>query len=196
MRALASRRARLAALAALSSYCFLLLAAALPTVLIPVQPLILLKLGAGYALHLAGITPGLEVFDGRKSLHAIHKMTCFRVVGHGNRQIVLYDDLQLCRERRVEAIRDPFRGFQMRRLSGAFVQLNLEGRGNLTQPLLQPLFLFSEYYCHTPAAKQAGVTRVSIEAQYIGLSLQDGTTGEVPMRGSRVCKQATWVVDR
>jgi hypothetical protein len=196
MRALALRPARSAALAALSLYCFMLLAAALPSELLPVRALTTLKLGAGYALHLVGITPGLAVFDGKESLHAIHHMTCFRVVAEGERQVVLYDDLVLCRQRRVEPIRDPFRGFQMRRLSAAFVELNLKGHGKLTHPLLQPLFLFSDYYCHTPAAEHVRARRVSIEAYYIGLNLRDGTTGEVPMRGSRDCSRTTWAVNR
>jgi hypothetical protein len=195
MRPLSSRQARWA-LAGLCGYCCLLLLAALPTALLPVRPLVMLKLGAGYVLHSIGVTPGLEVFDGEESLHAIHRMTCFKVTGQGTRPVVLYDDLALCRARRVEAVRSPFRSFQMRRLSAAFVDLNLNGRGDLTRELLQPLFLFSDFYCHTPAAREAGVERVSIEALYLGLNLEDGTTGEVPMRGSRRCRQGTWAVGR
>ena len=194
MPAAGSRKARYGALAALSGYCLLLLTAALPAELLGLRPLMLLKLGAGYALHTVGVTPGLEVFDGKTSLHAIHQMTCFRVVGEGAERVVLYDDSALCRERRFEAVRDPLRVLQMRRLSAAFVDLNMGGRGNLTRELLQPLFLFSDYYCHLPAARQARVERVTIEAFYVGLDVQDGTTGEVPMRGSRECNRPTWRV--
>jgi hypothetical protein len=195
MRAMASRWIRYGALAALCSYCFLLLAAALPAELLGGRALSELKLGAGYGLHSLGITAGLEVFDGKKSLHAIHRMTCFRVVGEGARRVVLYDDLSLCRDRRIEPVRDPLRVFQMRRLSAAFVDLNLGGHGDLRRELLQPLFLFSDYYCHQPSARQAGVERVTIEALYVGLDTRDGTTGEVPMRGSRDCSRPTWVVE-
>lgn len=196
MRATASRQIRLGAVLALSAYCLLLLTAALPAQLLGARSLELAQLGAGYALHSLGITPGLKVFDGKESLHAIHKMTCFRVVGQGRAQVLLYDDLALCRERRVEAVRDPWRVLQMRQLSAAFVDLNLGGTGDLRRPLLRPLFLFSDYYCHQPAAEQAGVERVTIEALYVGLNTRDGTTGEVPMRGSRDCKRPTWVVER
>jgi hypothetical protein len=191
-----TRWLRRGALLALSVYACLLLAAALPAELVGSRPLAIVKLGAGYALHAVGVTSGLEVFDGRKSLHAIHEMTCFRIVGEGARRVVLYDDLARCRERRVEAVRNPFRILQMRSLSAAFVDLNLQGQGDLRREVLQPLFLFSDFYCHTPAAEQAKVERVSIEALYLGLNLQDGTSGEVPMRGSRDCKQPTWAVGR
>jgi hypothetical protein len=196
MRVMASRLIRLGALIGLSSYGLLLLAAALPGQLLGARPLQLIQLAAGYALHSLGVTPGLEVFDGKESLHAIHRMTCFRIVGEGRSQVVLYDDLARCRERRIEAVRDPLQALQMRQLSAALVDLNLGGKGDLTRPPLQPLFLFSDYYCHQPAAAQAGVERVTIEALYVGLSTRDGTTGEVPMRGSRDCKQPTWVVGR
>jgi len=191
-----TRPLRRVTLLGLSIYSCVLLAAALPAELVGSRPLAIVKLAAGYALHAVGVTPGLEVFDGKQSLHAIHEMTCFRVVGEGAGRVVLYDDLALCRERQVEAVRDPFRILQMRSLSAAFVDLNLQGQGDLTRAVLQPLFLFSDYYCHTPAAEQAKVERVSIEALYLGLNLQDGTSGEVPMRGSRDCKQPTWAVGR
>jgi hypothetical protein len=196
MRAKASRLIRSSAVLALSAYCLLLLTAALPSRLIGARLLQQAQLGAGYALHSLGITPGLGVFDGKESLHAVHQMTCFRVIGEGRSEVVLYDDLALCRERRIEAVRDPWRVLQMRQLSAAFVELNLSGRGDLRRPLLQPLFLFSDYYCHQPAAEQASVERVTFEALYVGLNTRDGTTGEVPMRGSRDCKKPTWVVGR
>jgi hypothetical protein len=189
------RAARLAGISLLAFYCGLLLTAALPTALWPARPLLQLKLGSSFLLHLVGITPGLEVFDGDKALHALHRMSCFRVVGQGERSVVLYDDLALCRKRTIEPIRDPFRVFQMRNLSAAFVHLNLGGHRNLTGAPLRPLFLLSDYYCHVPAARQAGVRRVAIETLYVGLNLEDGSTGEVPMRGYRDCRKPTWIVE-
>jgi hypothetical protein len=187
----ARRLGRLAALSALSFYCLLLLLAALPVRLLPgtERP----ALTAGLLLHLAGITPGMEVFAGRTAPRAIPRMTCFRVSGQGDETVVLYDDLALCRERRVEALRDPFRIVQMRALSEALVHLNLGGRRDLAADPLRGLFLFSDYYCHLPAAERVNVRQITVESLYLGTNLDDGSVGEVLMAGRRSCTQPTWV---
>ena len=189
----ARRYGRLAALAALLFYCGLLLTSVIPVTLVPEsRALHVLQASSGFMLHLVGITPGVEVFSGRATARAIPKMSCFRVVGEGAADVVLYDDLSHCRERRIDAIRDPFRIFQMSSLSAAFVDLNLTGHGDLTRDPMRSLFLFSDYYCHTVAAERAQVRSVRIDTVYIGLNLDDGTTGEIKMGGRRHCDQPTW----
>jgi hypothetical protein len=189
-----ARFVRLAGLAGLIFYSFLLLASSIPVALLPFKPLMMVKLASGFLLHVVGVTPGLEVFSGHTASHAIPHMSCFRITGQGERGIVLYDDLERCRRRRVEAIRDPFQIFQMRSLSGALVDLNLGYRRSLVQEPMQPLFLFTDYYCHTPAAERAKVRAVSVESLYVGLNLDDGTMGEVPMAGRRICVRPNWEI--
>jgi hypothetical protein len=188
------RLLRLTGLAVLVCYSFLLLASSLPTALLPFKPLGLLKLYSGFLLHLAGVTPGLEVFRGHTAPRAIHRMSCFRITGEGAAKLVLYDDLERCRAGRVEAIRDPFQIFQVRSLSGPLVDINLGSRRSLAQSPMQPLFLFTDYYCHTPAAEQAKVSAVTIESLYVGLNLDDGTTGQITMGGRRQCERPTWEI--
>ncbi len=191
----ARRYGRLLALAALLFYCGLLLASSIPVALVPgSRALFMLQRGSGFLLHLVGVTPGIEVFSGQSASRAIPKMSCFRVVGEGDTNVVLYDDLSRCRERRVDAVRDPFRVFQMSSLSAAFVTLNLNGPGDLTRDPLRALFLFSDYYCHTADAERAKVRSVSIDALYVGINVTDGTTGEIPMRGQRRCDRPTWKI--
>ncbi len=191
----ARRYGRLAALAALLFYCGLLLASVIPVALVPGSRVLhVLQAGSGFMLHLVGVTPGVEVFSGNATARAIPKMSCFRIVGEGAANVVLYDDLSHCRARRVDAIRDPFRIFQMSSLSAAFVDLNLIGHGDLTRDPARSLFLFSDYYCHTAAAERAQVRSVRIDTVYIGLNLDDGTTGEVKMGGRRRCDRPTWKI--
>ena len=191
----ARRYGRLAALAALLFYCGSLLASAIPTMLLPAsRPLFLLRAGSGFMLHLVGVTPGIEVFSGHPVSRAIPKMSCFRVVGEGATNVVLYDDLSRCRERRIEAIRDPFQIFQMTSLSAAFMELSVNGQGDLTRDPARSLFLFSDYYCHTADAERAKVRSVIIDAVYIGTNVDDGTTGELKMGGRRRCERPTWKI--
>ena len=154
----------------------------------------MLQKSSGFVLHLVGLTPGIEIFRGQGTARAIPKMSCFRIVGQGATDIVLYDDLARCRERRIDAIRDPFRIFQMSSLSAAFADLNLSGHGSLTQDPMRALFLFSDYYCHTADAERAQVRRVRIDSVYVGTNLDDGTTGEIKMAGHRRCDQPTWKI--
>jgi hypothetical protein len=189
-----TRFVRLAGLAGLIFYSLLLLASSIPVALLPFKPLVVLKLASGLLLHLVGVTPGLEVFSGHAASHAIPHMSCFRITGQGARSIVLYDDLERCRQRRVEPIRDPFQVFQMRSLSGALVDINLGYRRSLAQEPMQSLFLFTDYYCHTAAAERANVRAVNVESLYVGLNLDDGTMGEVTMAGRRICERPTWEI--
>jgi hypothetical protein len=191
----ARRYGRLLALAALLFYCSLLLASSIPVALAPgSRALFMLQRGSGFLLHVVGVTPGIEVFSGQSASRAIPKMSCFRIIGEGATSVVLYDDLPRCRERRVDAIRDPFRIFQMSSLSAAFVTLNLNGPGDLTQDPLRSLFLFSDYYCHTADAERAKVRSVRIDTVYVGTSVADGTTGEIKMAGQRRCDRPTWKI--
>jgi hypothetical protein len=191
----ARRYGRLAALGALLFYCGLLLASSIPAALAPgSRALFMLQNGSGFVLHLVGVTPGVEVFRGQATSRAIPKMSCFRVVGEGTTDVVLYDDMARCRERRIDAIRDPFRIFQMSSLSAAFVDLNLSGRADLTQDPTRALFLFSDYYCHTADAERTQVRSVRIDSVYIGTNLDDGTTGEIKMAGQRRCDRPTWKI--
>jgi hypothetical protein len=185
---------RLTGLAGLISYCALLLASSIPVVLLPFKPLVALQFYAGLLLHLLGVTPGLEVFQGHTAPRAIHRMSCFRITGEGASKLVLYDDLERCRSRRVEAIRDPFQVFLVRGLPGALVDIDLGSRRSLAQAPMQPLFLVTDYYCHTPAAEQAQVRAVSIESLYVGLNLDDGSTGELSFGGRRRCDRPTWEI--
>ncbi len=189
------RYARLASLAALLFYCGLLLASSIPVTLMPAsRALFIVQRGSGFMLHLVGITPGIEVFSGRAASRAIPHMSCFRIVGEGVNDVVLYDDLARCRERHVDAIRDPFRIFQMSSLSAAFVDLNLSHGGDLTRDPMRSLFLFSDYYCHTADAERANVRSVRIDTVYVGINLDDGTTGEIEMGGQRRCDRPTWKI--
>jgi hypothetical protein len=185
---------RLLGLAALLGYSFLLLTASLPVVLFPFEPLSALKAGSSLILHLAGVTPGLEVFPGHGAARAIPHMTCFRITGAGESKLVLFDDLDRCRERRVAAIRDPFEVFQVKSLAGPLVDLNLGLRRSLVLEPMQPLFLITDYYCHLPAAERAEVRSVTIESIYLGLSVDDGAIGRVDMAGRRVCRRPTWEI--
>jgi hypothetical protein len=185
---------RLTGLAGLFTYCALLLASSVPIALVPFKPLVWVQLNSGYLLHLVGVTPGLEVFQGRTAPRAIHRMSCFRITGEGDTRLVLYDDLERCRRRRVDAIRDPFQTFLVRGLAGPLVDIDLGARRSLAQAPMQPLFLVTDYYCHVPAAEQARVRAVSIESLYLGLSVDDGSTGEVVMRGRRRCNRPTWEI--
>jgi hypothetical protein len=191
-----ARFLRLFGLAGLIFYSALLLAASLPVVLLPFRPFVLLKGSSLLLLHLAGVTPGLEVFPGHSSARAIPHMMCFRVTGVGAAasKLVLFDDLERCRSRRVSALRDPFQVFQLTSLSGPLVDLNLGYRQTLMAGPMQPLFLISDYYCHVPEAERAKVRSISIEASYIGLNLDDGSTGQVSMGGRRDCRQPSWEV--
>jgi len=183
-------------LAGLSFYCSLLLAASLPVVLLPLRPLVALKQSAELVLHFVGVTPGLEVFPGRTAIRAIPRMTCFRITGQGDTHVVLFDDLARCRNQRISALRDPFQVFQAKSLTGPLVDLNLGHRLSPLNERMQPLFLFSDYYCHVPAAERAKVRAVSIDALYSGLNLDDGTTGQVSMGGRRECARPTWEIRR
>jgi hypothetical protein len=182
-------------LSALVFYCALLLASSLPAVLLPLRPLVAIKSGAELLLHLVGVVPGLEVFPGRSKARAIPHMTCFRVTGEGDAKVVLFDDLERCRVQQVGGLRDPFQVFQVKSLLGPLVDLNLGYRRSLVQEPMQPLFLFSDYYCHVPEAQRARVRAVSIESIYIGMNLDDGSTGQVRMGGRRDCRQPTWEID-
>lgn len=187
-----SRLLRLIGLACLLVYSALLLLSSLPVVLWPWGPLVLVKRGASIVLHEMGVTPGLEVFPGRSASRAIPHMTCFRVVGEGVTQVVLFDNLERCRTRRVAPIRDPFEVFQTKSLTGPLVDLDLGHRLSLVQEPMQPLFLFSDYYCHTPEAERAQVKAVRIDAIYLGWNLDDDTTGRVDLGGRRVCSSPRW----
>jgi hypothetical protein len=173
-----------------------LLAASLPVVLVPLRPLVALKVCAEQVLHFVGVTPGLEVFPGRTAIRAIPHMMCFRITGDGDTRIVLFDDLERCRSQRVAALRDPFQVFQVKSLAGPLVELNLGQRPNPLSPRMQPLFLFSDYYCHAPEAERAKVRSVSIDAVYIGFNLDDGSMGRVNMGGRRECGRARWEIRR
>jgi len=183
---------RVAALCALTGYCFLLLVSAIPTTLLPGNSLTTLKRAAGYGLHLIGVTPGIEVFHGRTSIHAIHQMNCFRITAAGDRDVVLYDDLALCQARKIQPVRDPFRIFQMRNLSQVFVHLNLKQKANFAEDPLRFLFLFADYYCHTPQATEVNARSLTFESLYVGLNLDDGTTGEVKSNGHYPCNLAPY----
>jgi hypothetical protein len=183
-------------LAGLIFYSALLLAASLPVVLLPVRPLVALKSGAELVLHFAGVTPGLEVFPGRHAIRAIPHMMCFRITGQGDTRVVLFDDLERCRSQRVPALRDPFQVFQVKGLAGPLVDLNLGKRQSPLSPSMQPLFLISDYYCHTAEAERAKVRSVNIDAVYIGFNLDDGSTGQVNMGGRRQCERPTWEIRR
>lgn len=191
-----ARLLRLFGLAGLIFYSGLLLASSLPVVLLPFEPLRALKRTSQVLLHLVGVTPGLEVFPGHGTARAIPHMMCFRVTGEGASQVVLFDDLARCRTRRVPALRDPFDVFQVKGLAGPLVDLNLGYRRSMVEERMQPLFLFSDYYCHVPEAEQARVRSVSIEASYIGLNLDDGSTGTITMGGRRDCRRPSWELRR
>lgn len=191
-----ARFLRLFGLAGLIFYSGLLLASSLPVVLLPFGPLVALKQSSRLLLHLVGVTPGLEVFSGQSGARAIPHMMCFRVTGAGASKLVLFDDLERCRARRVAALRDPFEVFQVASLAGPLVDLNLGLRQSMIAEPMQPLFLLSDYYCHVPEAERAQVRSVSIEASYIGLNLDDGSTGRVSMGGRRDCLRPVWELRR
>jgi hypothetical protein len=178
----------------LISYCALLLASSLPVVLGPLRSLAPVKSTAELLLHFIGVTPGLEVFPGRSTARAIPHMTCFRVTAEGDTKLILFDDFARCRDRRIAAFRDAFEVFQAKSLLGPLVDLNLGYRRSLVHEPMQPLFLFSDYYCHVPEAERAHVRAVSIDSVYIGLDLDDGSTGVVSMGGRRDCRLPTWEI--
>lgn len=196
MAASRARLLRLFGLAGLIFYSSLLLVASLPVVLVPLPPLVALEQSAELVLHFVGVTPGLEVFPGRTAIRAIPRMMCFRIMGEGGTPVVLFDDLERCRAERVSALRDPWQVFQAKSLTGPLVDLNLGRRLSPLHERMQPLFLLSDYYCHTPQAERAKVRAVSIDALYIGLNLDDGTTGQVRMGGRRDCARPTWEIRR
>jgi hypothetical protein len=189
-----ARFLRLFGLSGLILYCALLLASSLPVALAPLRSLRPLESTAEVLLHFVGVTPGLEVFPGRSKARAIPHMICFRVTGEGDTNVVLFDDLARCRARRIAPLRDPFQVFQVKSLLGPLVDLNLGYRRSLVLEPMQPLFLFSDYYCHVPDAERAHVRTVSIDALYIGLNLDDGSTGLVTMGGRRDCRQPSWEI--
>ncbi|MES1186308.1 MAG: hypothetical protein ABUL60_21025 [Myxococcales bacterium] len=191
-----ARLLRLFGLASLTFYCGLLLASSLPVVLVPWAPLVALKRTSQAILHMIGVTPGLEVFQGQGAGHAIPHMTCFRVTGQGATDLILFDNLERCRTGRVDGIRDPFEVFQLKSLTGPLVDLNLGYRRSLVEESMQPLFLLSDYYCHVPEAERAKVRWIDIQADYIGLSLDDGSKGRVSMGGRRNCARPTWEIRR
>jgi hypothetical protein len=181
-------------LSGLILYCGLLLAASLPVVLGPLRPLAPLESTAELLLHFVGVTPGLEVFPGRSTARAIPHMTCFRVVGEGDSPVVLFDDFERCQNRRISPMRDPFEVFQSKSLLGPLVDLNLGYRRSLVLEPMQPLFLFSDYYCHVPEAERAHVGSVRVDSLYIGMNLDDGSTGVVRMGGRRDCRRPSWEI--
>lgn len=185
---------RLAGLAGLLSYCFLLLAASLPVVLLPLKPLVALKQGSDFVLHFFGVTPGLEVFPGRKAVRAIPFMTCFRVTGEGPKPLVLFDNLERCRAQRVDAVRDPFEVLMAKSLTGPLVDINLGYRRSFAEPTMQPLFLLTDYFCHVPAAEQAQIAAVRVDATYLGQNLDDGSKGQLEMGGRRACARPNWEI--
>lgn len=189
-----ARLLRLFGLSGLILYCGLLLSASLPVVLGPFRSLRPLKSTAELLLHFFGVTPGLEVFPGRSKARAIPHMTCFRVTGDADSQVVLFDDLARCRDQRIAAVRDPFEVFQAKSLLGPLVDLNLGYRRSLVLEPMQPLFLFSDYYCHVPEAERAHVRAVNVDSIYIGLNLDDNTTGVVSMGGRRDCRRPAWEI--
>lgn len=191
-----ARLFRLTGLAGLMSYCFLLLAASLPVVLLPWRPLALLKLSSDFVLHFFGVTPGLEVFPGHNAVRAIPHMTCFRVSGEGPKPLVLYHDLDRCRSQRVDAIRDPLEVLLAKSLTGPLVDIDLGYRRSFAEVPMQPLFLLTDYFCHLPQAEQAGVTAVQIESIYLGLNLDDGSKGQANLGGRRVCSRPSWEIRR
>lgn len=191
-----ARLLRLAGLAGLLSYCFLLLAASLPVVLLPWRPLVLLKLSSDFTLHSFGVTPGLEVFPGHNAVRAIPHMTCFRITGEGPKPLVLFYDLDRCESQRVDAIRDPFEVLLAKSLTGPLVDIDLGQRRSFVEQSMQPLFLLTDYFCHLPRAEQAGVTSVRVESTYVGLNLDDGSKGQVKLGGRRVCSRPSWEVRR
>jgi hypothetical protein len=187
---------RLTGLAGLLSYCFLLLAASLPVVLLPAKPLVALKQGSDFVLHFFGVTPGLEVFPGRNAVRAIPYMTCFRVTGEGRTNVVLFDNLERCRAQRVDAVREPFEVMMAKSLTGPLVDINLGYRLSLAEPSMQPLFVLTDYFCHLPEAEQAGVTAVRVDSVYLGLNLDDGSKGQIDMGGRRACSLPNWEIRR
>lgn len=189
-----ARLYRLTALAGLSTYCLLLLTASLPVVLLPAKPLALLKHGSDFVLHSFGVTPGLEVFPGRKAVRAIPFMTCFRVTGEGPKPLVLFDNLERCRAQRVDAVREPFEVMLSKSLTGPLVDINLGYRVSLAEPSMQPLFVLTDYFCHLPAAEQAGVVAVRVDSVYLGLNLDDGSKGQIDMGGRRACSRPNWEI--
>lgn len=191
-----ARLLRLTGLAGLSCYCFLLLAASLPVALLRWPPLAGLKLASSFVLHAFGITPGLEVFPGRNAVRAIPHMTCFRVTGEGPTPLVLFDNLERCRSRRVDAVRDSFEVLLSKNLTGPLVDIDLGQRRSLVEESMQPLFLITDYFCHLPRSEQAGVSAVRIDSVYLGLNLDDGSTGQVNLGGRRVCTSPRWEVSQ
>ncbi|HEX2870112.1 MAG TPA: hypothetical protein VHP33_02625 [Polyangiaceae bacterium] len=189
-----ARLFRLAGVAGLVSYCFLLLAASFPVALLPWSPLATLELGSAFVLHFVGITPGLEVFPGRNAVRAIPFMTCFRVTGEGPTPLVLFDNLERCRNRRVDAVRDSFEVLLAKSLSGPLLDIDLGHRRSLAQEPMQPLFLLTDYFCHVPQAEQAGVTAVRVDGIYLGLNLDDGSKGQVNLGGRRACARPSWEI--
>jgi hypothetical protein len=189
-----ARFVRLFGLSGLILYCALLLVSSLPVVLGPLRPLRPLESAAELLLHFVGVTPGLEVFPGRSKARAIPHMACFRIMGEGDTNVVLFDDLERCRRRRIVPVRDPFQVFQVKSLLGPLVDLNLGYRRSLVLEPMQPLFLFSDYYCHVPVAERAHVRTVNIDALYVGLNLDDGSTGVVTMGGRRDCQHPSWEI--
>ena len=189
-----ARLCRLTGLASLISYCSLLLAASLPVVLLPLKPLVSLKLGSDFVLHFFGVTPGLEVFPGRKAVQTIPYMSCFRVIGEGPKPRVLFDDFERCRSRRVDAVRDPFEVLMAKNLTRPLVDIDQGYRKSFVDPPMQPLFLLTDYFCHVPVAEEAGVSAVRIDSVYLGLNLDDGSTGQSDMGGRRACTRPGWEI--
>jgi hypothetical protein len=82
----------------------------------------------------------------------------------------------------------------MSSLAAAFMELGINGHGDLTRDPARSLFLFSDYYCHTAAAERARVRSVTIDTVYVGTNVDDGTTGELQMGGRRRCERPTWKI--
>lgn len=191
-----ARLLRLFGLSGLIFYSGSLLASSLPAALLPFGPIVTLKRAAQVLLHSVGVTPGLEVFSGQSGARAILHMMCFRISAVGAGTHVLFDDFERCHTRRVQALRDPFQVFQVASLAGPLVDLDLGYRQSLASEPMQSLFLLSDYYCHVPEAERAQARWVSIEARYIGLNLDDGSTGQVDMGGRRDCRRPGWELRR
>jgi hypothetical protein len=186
---------RFVGLPALLLYVAVLCLAAWPVPLRPRGFPDLLHAYSNGILSLVGSRPGLDVFKGAHPPRDVPHLSCFRIRATGGpRPVTVYDDMALCGERKVYPVRDWFRIYQHRKLTPALVHLDLGGQADLKRMPLPYLFVFTDYYCHTPQARSADATRVEIELDFVTWNYDSGEVAHHTMSGFRDCKSTGWVV--
>jgi hypothetical protein len=169
-------------------YCALLLVAAWPRQLQLGGGGATLQLAATYVMARLGWPAGLGVFTGQGEHPEATLRTCFRVTGitPARDRHVLYDSMGSCRAHEREVFKDPFVGFQDRRLREAFRHLSTRGaHGDRNAYPLNLLFGVADYYCHRDGASY---DHVIFTGRYQELILATGALeDELVVEGAHHC---------